>query len=179
MRRRTLRLTIAACLLILAGVATQLLQGSSGSSASHKPESQRTPKQAHTLASDARLARRLSLGMGDRTPGEISTVKTTREKALRVISPEEEVIGGAPSDTPVQLFALHGKFTDPRSAPPGAASPTGRWLTVSVDLATGQILDLSLTDERPNLSTLGSIKHIKLAQRTPSPSPKEPVMASS
>jgi hypothetical protein len=99
--------------------------------------------------------------MGDTHPEEISTVDSTRGEALKVISSEEQVIGGVAPTNPVRVFAIRGKFTARGPRPPGSgAAPTGSWLTVSVDVATGGVLDLSLTDERPNLASLGDVTRL-------------------
>jgi hypothetical protein len=151
-------MVIVCCLLVAAAVGLYSLLDSSSSTT----KTQHEPLQTYRPSSVALIAQRLSASMGDPSPNEILVTKTTREKALRVISPEEEIVGGAPANTPVWIFAMRGKFRHSGSVPHGARAPTGTWLTVSLDIETGQILDLSLTHARPDLSTLGAIRRLRV-----------------
>ena len=161
-RRAALRIS-AGCLAIAAAIGLYFLLGSSGSAVA--PKAQSGALRSKRPVSDTQLAVRLSARMGDPNPSEIVVVSTTREKAQHAISPGEEVIGGAPPDTPVRIFAMHGEFTDPGPIPPGARPPRGTWLTVSVDAATGRTEELSLGDRRPELATLGAIHQFRLTSR--------------
>ncbi len=87
-------------------------------------------------------------------------MRSTHTQALRVISPEEEVVDENLGDVAVRVFAIHGKFTHMGSVPRGARAPRGTWLTFAVNEDTGRVLDLSLTDERPKLSLLGRVRRI-------------------
>jgi hypothetical protein len=149
----------------MTGVATivvtlvlYLTLDSGGSNAHHGPR--RALFKSYSRAEDGLFAKRVASRMRDNTPKEIEIVNSTRTRALRVISPEERVVDESSGDVAVRVFAMHGKFTHIGSVPRDESSPQGTWLTLAVDKDTGQLLDLSLTDERPKLSILGKVQRI-------------------
>jgi hypothetical protein len=111
-------------------------------------------------ANDRAFALRIGSQMGDAHPTDISTVSSTRGRALSVISPGEAV-GGVPGNVAVHVIAIHGQFTDDAASPPsGQGAPKGTWLTVSTDASTGEVLDLTLTNHRPALQRLGKVNEL-------------------
>ena|SRR5271154_1823721 len=149
-------LAVAVGLVVILGTVSIL-----SSNTSHTTKAIRTTPVLLRKSSSVRnvaVGRRLAAQMGDSHPDEIAVVDTTRAKALQVISPEETVVGGGAPSTPVRVFAMRGTFIDPGPRPPHSASPKGTWLVVSINMATRKVLDLSLTDERPDLASLGSIR---------------------
>lgn len=161
MKPRQLRWLIAAiAAAALLGIALVIFS-SGHTPKGNAPTTVRDPSLSNlSPAQNAALARRLASGMGDRHPEEIATVDSTRGDALKVISPEEQVVGGVAPNAAVRVFAIHGRFIERGPRPPHTGPPTGTWLTVSVDLATGNVLDLSLTDERPDLTPLRRITRL-------------------
>jgi hypothetical protein len=111
-------------------------------------------------ANDRGFALRIGSQMGDAHPTGISTVSSTRGRALSVMSPGETV-AGVPGSVAVHVIAMHGQFIDDAASPPsGQGAPKGTWLTVSIDASTGEVLDLSLTNQRPALTRLGKVNEL-------------------
>jgi hypothetical protein len=95
---------------------------------------------------------------GDARPASVSAVLTTRARALRAMAPGDTVPGSARQR--VYLVVMTGNFTDPHApVPPGAKAPAGRYLAVTIDPATWQVMDLSLGNHRPTvpLSSFGAV----------------------
>ena len=74
-------------------------------------------------------------------------------------------MAAAEEDVDVTLIQMTGRFTATRTAPPGASSdveprpPTGTVLSVVVDRATGEVLDIGITDKSAALERLGTVQH--------------------
>jgi hypothetical protein len=101
---------------------------------------------------------RLARWNGDARPASVRAVFTTRAKALRAATPGDLVPGSA--GVPVYLVVMTGNFTDTHaSVPPGAKIPTGRYLTVTINPATGEVMDLSIGNHKPAvpLGSYGSV----------------------
>ena len=78
----------------------------------------------------------------------ISAVATTRARALRTVAPGDTVAGDAGQRA--YLVVMKGKFKlTYASVPPGAALPTGRYLAVTINPSTFQVMDLGLRNEPP------------------------------
>ena len=91
---------------------------------------------------------RLAQHSGDANPTSIRAVSTTRAKALQAATPGDMVPGSA--SQPAYLVVITGKFKlDNAPVPPGAPLPTGRYLAVTVNPATFQVMDLGLSNHQP------------------------------
>jgi hypothetical protein len=85
---------------------------------------------------------------------QVSIVQSTRQQANTLISGD-----WVDSDQPVVVVSLTGRFTYlDASGGPGQAAPSGTSLTFTVDDATGQRLDLSVTNSAPDLTALGTVQ---------------------
>ena len=85
---------------------------------------------------------------GDAHPASISAVFTTQDKALRTATPGDLIPGSA--GRPVYLVVMTGNFTDTHTpVPPGAPLPTGRYLAVTINPATFQVMDLGIGNNKP------------------------------
>jgi hypothetical protein len=94
------------------------------------------------------LAGRVAQASGDASPEWMTAVLTTHAKALTSATPGDTVsgVGGAR----VYLVTMRGQFIAYESSPPpGAALPTGRYLSVVVDATTFQVLDFGLSPAPP------------------------------
>ncbi len=148
-------------LIVVAGVCVVLAAGASSPKRVRGAKERGVPFGAYSRARNTVVAKRLAARMGDSAPSEALMVDTTRGAELQVLSPGEAVSGGIAPSTPVRVYALHGSFTDNGPTPHGSGPPPkGTWLTVAVDIATARVLDVSLTDERPNLRTLGTVSQL-------------------
>jgi hypothetical protein len=86
--------------------------------------------------------------MGDAHPASIRAVFTTQAKALETATPGDTIPGSA--GRPVYLVVMTGNFTDTHAlVPPGAHFPTGRYLAVTINPATFEVMDLSVGNHRP------------------------------
>jgi hypothetical protein len=104
-----------------------------------------------TVDSVLDVARLLAEQNGDANPTGISYVKTTRQQATSLVGTDQ-----VDTDQDAYLVQLHGNFVGHAAkTPPGGAKPTGTVLTASVDAATGELLDWSLTDSAAELNKLG------------------------
>jgi hypothetical protein len=157
------RWAIAAVILAAGGIAWVVAPGGGKPRASVRPEHElaRPRRPVGFSATDDRaFALRVGSQMGDPRSIGVSTVSSTRERALSVISPGEAV-GGVSGIVAVHVIAMHGQFTDDAASPPsGQGAPKGTWLTVSLDASTGEVLDLSLTNHRPPLRRLGKVHEL-------------------
>ena len=93
------------------------------------------------------VACRIARGMGDRSRCQVVWVATRRQAANREA-------GGDIVDTnqPVYLVAVRGRFVDRMaSVPPGASAPRGTVLTLVLDRAHLQVLDLGVSNSWPHL----------------------------
>jgi len=85
---------------------------------------------------------------GDAHPASIQAVSTTEDQALQTVTPGDQVPGS--TGVPVYLVVMTGNFTDMHaSVPSGAALPTGKYLTVTIDPATHAVMDLGLGNNAP------------------------------
>jgi hypothetical protein len=107
------------------------------------------------------VARRAAAVNGDRAPAWATAVLTTRAKALTSATPGDSVPGAA--GTRVFLVTMLGRFTAyDSSPPPGAALPTGRYLSIVVDAGTFQVLDTGLSAKPPPVApaSLGPVTYL-------------------
>lgn len=153
--RRT-RLTWLA--VIISSIATALLATTLVTSAT----SARTVGSPVPSAAIPRL-RAMTLALarldGDRGPRSIAAVVTTRGAALRVATPGDTISYGG--SRPVYLVLMVGKFTlTDVPVPPGAHSPTGRYLALTINSKTFKVMDIGLRDRPPPipLSSYGPVR---------------------
>jgi hypothetical protein len=91
---------------------------------------------------------RLARYNDDAHPASIRAVFTTQAKALRTATPGDLIPGSA--RRPVYLVVMTGNFKDTHaSVPPGARLPTGRYLAVTINPSTFEVMDLSVGNHRP------------------------------
>lgn len=145
-------------LLVVAGATLLVSCGSSGTTNVERTNS--VPFRIYSPAANAAFATKLAAEMQDRDPTEVTMINATRGSALQVIGHGGKLMGGVPSDTPVRVFSIHGNFISNGPRPPRTRAPSGTWLTESVDIATGSVLDLFLDNERPNLASLGKVTRL-------------------
>jgi len=98
------------------------------------------------------IATSVATSLGDPTPATAVSILTTSQAAVSAAS------GGiVDSDQPVYLAVLTGSFVDNHAyVPPESDAPTGSVVTITVDAATQEILDLSVGDHQVDLSSLGA-----------------------
>jgi hypothetical protein len=138
-RRRTAVCVAAAGM----AAAASLAAFSFASAATATP---RIPASAIPALSTAML--QLARQSGDGNPSSISAVSTTRAEALRDATPGDMVPGSA--GQPAYLVVITGNFKlDNAPVPRGAHLPTGRYLAVTVNPATFQVMDLGLSNHKP------------------------------
>ncbi|MGH3255556.1 MAG: hypothetical protein ACRDOU_09140 [Streptosporangiaceae bacterium] len=92
----------------------------------------------------------------------MTAVLTTHAKALTSATPGDFVPGAG--DVPVFLVTMRGNFTAyGASGPPGAAPPTGRYLSIVVNAKTFQVLDSGLSPNPPPVSpaSLGPVTYLR------------------
>lgn len=159
MKLRTWHIALSGIIFLLAAIAAYLVLGTGGTNV--RDGSRQAPFEFYSKAENVMYAKRVASRMKDNAPREIEVVNSTRQNALRVISPEETVVDETAGNVAVRVFAMHGKFTDIGPRPRGTGPPPqGTWLTIAVDQHTGLVLDLSLTYQRPKLSMLGKVQRI-------------------
>jgi hypothetical protein len=84
----------------------------------------------------------------DARPTAITTVLTTRAKGLQDATPGDLVPGSAGQK--VYLVVIKGNFKDTHAAVPyGARIPTGKYLVVTIDPATLEVMDLGIGNNAP------------------------------
>src|ERR1700689_244978 len=91
----------------------------------------------------------------------IPAVATTHARALRIATPGDKVPqAGAQT---VYLVVMKGKFTANFPMPPGVSKPTGTYLSITLNPATFQVMDLGLAHRSPALplSSLGPVSMLK------------------
>jgi hypothetical protein len=114
------------------------------------------------------MAERAAKINGDTTPVQVSVVLTTRQKALTSATPGDLVPGSAHAR--VYLITMSGHFiAREASVPPGAAAPTGRYLSMVVDARTFQGLDFGAGPNPPPVSpaSLGPVTYLHVSRSVP------------
>lgn len=92
---------------------------------------------------------------GEKAP-KVDMVDTKRGAAQKQLK-----AGAVDSDQGVYLIQMTGAFTAglaPR--PKDSPAPTGSTITLTIDKATGELTDWSLSNERTNLAKLGTVKSL-------------------
>lgn len=165
--RKSLLLIPAAMLLL--GATTSLL-GSPARSVAAANGSRQTssppltagtsiPSWGHTSLAD--LAESMATASQDAHPSKAIYVKSVRGLANAVLN--GDVVDGR--QIPVYVVVLTGRFTGGAwaSVAPGAAVPTGRFLSLVVDARNGRTLDAGISNSlHGSLSHLGSVHSLPL-----------------
>jgi hypothetical protein len=87
--------------------------------------------------------------------GGAKFVTSTRKRAAALMDTE------LATDEPVYVLQLSGKFVgDHAHVPQGNPRPTGDTMIVVVSVATGKVVDMSISDHSPNLSALGVVSGV-------------------
>jgi hypothetical protein len=106
----------------------------------------------------SRIAHGFAAGMGDSIPSSIEHVESTRDQAVFALS-GDHVSGSDPefsASADVYGIVMRGHFVAanaPRAS--DAAAPSGSVLTIVINGTTGQLTDLGLQNNIPDLTTLG------------------------
>jgi hypothetical protein len=152
---RPVALAAAALACVVAALAG-LAWGWAGSSSA--PGS---PVPASAISRLTALANSAAAASGDASPQWITAVSTTHAKALTSATPGDLTPGGG---TEVYLVTMRGRFTAYASSPPpGAALPTGEYLSLVVDANTFQVLDFGLSPTPPPVAParLGPVTYLR------------------
>lgn len=113
-----------------------------------------TTPAAYTQALTALVAHAAAAN-GELHPTGVTYVKTTRKAAARLVGAEVN------TNEQVYLVQLNGDFVGRMAeVPPGASLPRGHAMTLSVDAATGRILDWSISPQGQRLTALGPESHL-------------------
>lgn len=100
----------------------------------------------------AATARKAALATGEDNPYDVRVVRSNRKAANAMVGSDTA------GDQAVHVIQQRGSFTSPGGrAPVGHQAPTGNVLTTTIDAVTGQLLDLTITSEAPDLNTLGTV----------------------
>jgi len=112
---------------------------------------------ASAVARLAGIATRAAKFNGDAAPRWVTAVLTTHAKALTSATPGDFIPGA--DGVRVFLITMRGHFVANGPGPPGAAAPTGRYLSLVVNAKTFRLLDLGLSRKPPPVSpaSLGPI----------------------
>lgn len=143
-RRRTLLCASAAS--TAGAVALSAILLSAGSSAASA--TQGSPIAATAIPALRAHMLALARFTGDAHPTSVNAVLTTGTRALRTVAPGVTIPGSARRT--VYLVVMTGNFTDTHApVPPHAKDPAGRYLAVTINPATWQIIVLSVGNHRP------------------------------
>jgi hypothetical protein len=153
-RLRTLLCASAASTAVAVALSVILLSaGSSGASAT-----QGSPIAAAAIPALRVHMLALARFTGDAHPTSVKAVLTTGTRALHTVAPGVTIPGSARQT--VYLVVMTGSFTDTHApVPPHAKDPTGRYLAVTINPATWQVIVLSIGNHRPPapLSSYGTV----------------------
>ena len=120
-----------------------------------------SPVPAPTTSQLTVIGNRAAIADGDAGPSWMTAVLTTHAKALTSATPGDLTPGGG--GVPVFLLTMRGHFAaTAASRPPGAAAPTGSYLSIVVDARTLQVLDSGLSPSPPPVSpaSLGLVTYL-------------------
>jgi hypothetical protein len=120
-----------------------------------------SPVPASAISRLTMLASRAAKANGDADPEWMTAVLTTHAKALTSATPGDIVPGSG--EARVYLVTMRGRFTAYESSPPpGAALPTGTYLSLVVDAGTFRVLDFGLSPTPPPVSpaSLGPVTYL-------------------
>jgi hypothetical protein len=144
---------LACVLAVTSGLATAACAGS--------PARAGTPVPAPAISRLTVVGGRAAKANGDAAPLWMTAVLTTHAKALTSATPGDFVAGAG--DAAVFLVTMRGNFVATgASRPPGAAAPTGRYLSIVVDARTFRVLDFGLSHGPPPVwpASLGPVTYL-------------------
>jgi hypothetical protein len=111
------------------------------------------PVPASAVGTLVELTRKMAANAGNNNVTISHVVRTTRQQANAVGSGAR-----VNSDQAVYLVQARGQFTALHArVPAGHASPFGHYLTFTVDVASGLVLDWGVSDQEASLSALGPV----------------------
>lgn len=138
---------------VLAGMAAVLAVGTLSLAApTQRSSATAVPSSRIPMSAIARLtavALRLASLDGDARPTSVTAVVTSHGRALRAATPGDTLPGAAQL---VYLVVMKGNFTLNVPTPPGDPEPTGTYLSITLDPATFQLMDLGLSHNAPPIS---------------------------
>lgn len=149
-------MAVAAVILVSSSAA-----GRSGSSASARKA---TSTGYISAAQVLDVAQAAAAQAGDPSPSSIEqSALTTRAEANSVAS--GEIVPGTNGS---YLIAERGQFKATNAPiPSGAPIPQGSVLTLVVDATTGEVTDSGISDNYPDMSSLGGVTDLVAAQKAP------------
>ena len=113
------------------------------------------PPAASEMAELRTLLLEYSSNMGEANPSNLELASTSFGLAMEAANP-----GGKSNADPnrhVYMLVAHGSFLDKTDAFPGGSPLTGTVIIVSVDAATHQEVDFTLTGADPNWTNVGPV----------------------
>jgi hypothetical protein len=125
------------------------------------PSAAGSPVPAPAISRLTVIASRAAKANGDSAPSWATAVLTTHARALTSATPGDFIPSA--DGTLVFLVTMRGHFVaNAAPGPPGAAAPTGRYLSVVVDARTFQVLDSGLSPRPPPVSpaSLGPVTYL-------------------
>jgi hypothetical protein len=140
----------------LAMVSGLAVAGCAGS-----PAGAGSPVPAAAISRLTVIGSRVAKANGDSAPLWMTAVLTTHAKALTSATPGDFVPGAG--GVLVFLVTMQGHFAaNAAPGPPGAAAPTGRYLSIVVDARTFQVLDFGLSPNPPPVwpASLGPVTYL-------------------
>jgi hypothetical protein len=139
--------------LIAVAIAVSLSSSAFGGSARHGGNNAVIALPSGAVLSQLKaLATNITAQYGDNAPSGGQVTVATRQAANEVANGAEII-----DSTPVYVVAVQGHFTSPRGGPFGVA-PQGTVMTLVIDSATFDPLDLTLSQTTPNLGQLGPVE---------------------
>jgi len=145
-RHRRILVGVAAAGITAALISVPL---AASSSAASKPASSVIPAAAARQLGT--IVEHVAKVSGDSEPSWIQGVTTTRDKALRIATPGDQIPGSAGQT--VYLVVMKGDFTLNNAAvPPGAQLPTGHYISMTFNPTTFQVMDIGISDQAPPAS---------------------------
>jgi hypothetical protein len=125
------------------------------------PPTAGSPVPASAISRLTAIASRVAKANGGSAPAWTTAALTTHAKALTSATPGDIVPGA--DGVLVFLVTMRGHFVaNAAPRPPGAAAPTGRYLSIVVDAKTFQMLDFGLSPQQPPVSpaSLGPVTYL-------------------
>jgi len=155
-KRRTLVAALAAGTMALgAGGAT--LAALSASATTTPPEATTTPQTTAVPplgeAKIKQIGLEFAARMGDPNPTAIEYVHGSREQVVFAFSKDE-----VPDNTEVDAIVMHGQFVSTNAPVPAEGKPPGgSVLIVVINATTGEMTDLGIQQQSPNLGAFGPV----------------------
>jgi len=134
-------------------VSTGCVGRRTGQQAAVSPAAPIPPGAAGAARALAGIARRAAVANHQPVPAHVQYVRTTRQRAEQFLSHAR-----VNTDQPVYVVELTGHFTHP-GPPRTGAEPADRTMTLTVDAATGQVTDTTISPASTvSLAGLGTVR---------------------